>query len=148
MKYPDQKIRNIKYVMVQKITLHQQSRFLISSSSSVVVGVGGPIFTFALGKLSDNETMVHGCIAKGPNHMAVVYAAFQTQLSRKFSFQTTGTLVSCYQKKKKKKKSFLSQFFKLVFLLLFVGIITFFNIIYKSHYIILTKFQLYLQYFQ
>ena len=79
MKYPDQKIRNIKYVMVWKITCHQQSRFLISSSSSAVVGVGGPIFTFASGKLSDSETMVHGCIAKGPNHMAVVYAAIETR---------------------------------------------------------------------
>ena len=41
-----------------------------------MAGVGGPIFTFASEKLSDYETMVHGSIAKGPNHMAVVYAAF------------------------------------------------------------------------
>ena len=44
---------------------------------------------------------LHSCIAKGPNHMVVVYAAFQTQLSRKFSFRTTGALVSCYKLKQK-----------------------------------------------
>ena len=44
---------------------------------------------------------LHSCIAKGPNHMVVVYAAFQTQLSRKFSFRTTGALVSCYKLQQK-----------------------------------------------